>query len=279
MSDALSSFNNESEKITTINDLNWQEFIDVRRRFVDQHKEVINKNLGSFASDKLKQNLLGSVLMHVEEIHIKKDYMQSTKLRFSKNKIEIPKNLEILGDMIYGSETIQKGIFRINSTKARVRAATTLLYDMVEMRVDESKGKSMFKKNFDLIDTCETYKQLLKTFNTRIIPKNFIPMILAIEKIQNYEEKIVCTKAFVYLIPTLNRKILENTIFLAHTIAEKSKRFKQENHQMDIEGISTVMMPNIILGYDVPSDMNFVLTLVGFNKFIFKEFKNLIKID
>lgn len=266
-------------KVRSINDLSVDEQKSYITEYINENAGVISKNLGWLMPTKLKQNFIGSSLLKVHAIKSHARFMIRSNLSFSENPLEIPSNLHIIGEIILEKDFSQKGIFRINSTRARVRAAKTLLYDIMEKRIEIEKGKELFHKNFDLIDAAETYKQLLRGFNSTIISESYIPIILKIEKILDPEEKMICTRALIYSLPFLNRKILENHIYICYSIIEKIQSQGHPDEQMDIAGISSVMMPNIILKSKQNIAISEVLILVPFTKYLFLEFKNLIKVS
>lgn len=265
-------------KIRTINDLPIDEQEIYITKFINKNSKIIKKNLGFMMPVKLRKGIVGSMIMKIPEIITIERYMVLSDQRFSEGAILIPKSIHTAGNLILEKDFKQKGIFRVNSTKSRLRAAKTLLYEIVEERIDYEKGKRLFHKNFDLIDAAEIYKQLLREFNTTIVPEELLPMILKAQSITDAKEKEICTAALLFYLPYSNRKILESHVFMCYSIVEKVQERKMENFHMDISGISSVMMPNIFLKSSKNVAISDVLALVSFTKFLFREFKELIKI-
>lgn len=207
------------------------------------------------------------------------------------NNIVVPKHFNLISDIILNKPFDQNGLFSVNSTKQRLRTANSLLQDIVEHKVSEEKGKELFDRNFDLIDSCEVYKTLLRSFNCCIIPNGYINIIIKINSIHDNiinnnnnndnitDDKLILTKAMYYSLPFNNRNILESNVMLCYKICLKTSQMENKEKQMDLDGISIVMMPNLFLKKDKDIEIEKVLELVSFCKYFYKAFPEVCGIE
>lgn len=267
-----------ARKFTTINDLADGEADKERLLFIKKNSATIRKYLGVFGIIKLKKGFFARMFMRIPEIEFNKRYMSSTEVCFSQKQIYIPSTLAIASEMLLARPVIDKGVFRINSTQQRLKDAKSLLFDLAAQGGGTvvERGREILDENFDPIDIAEAYKQIIRGFNITVIPETLIPLIKRIEAIVNEKEKKRCTKALLYALPSINRQILENDVYLCYALLERMKRDKSNKEQMGIEGMGVVMMPNLFMKYDANLGIADVLVLVEFSKFLFKNFRELI---
>ncbi|KAL6121721.1 hypothetical protein NUSPORA_01306 [Nucleospora cyclopteri] len=255
-----------------INGMNYDEDTHYTQSYLKKNSGIINKYFGFIGSRRIKKSYFWSIFYEISEIQVYEKNLTCTKFKFCEENIYIPKTLDLISETILSKKFDKNGLFRVNSTKQRLRTASALLYDIVEQRVNVTKGKQLLDKNFDLIDCCELYKELLRSFNTTIIPKSYIDLIVRISDISNIDDKIICCKAIYYSLPKNNRSILESNIFVCYKICEKMEKSKTHLQQMDLDGISIVMMPNLFLEKDQDIEIEKVLVLVEFCKYFYSNF-------
>lgn len=264
------------EKILTMNDLNPDEIKEEKDIFTEQYWGTMRKYLGFMGALKLRQGFIGKLLLRVPEIKFNTRYLIGTKIGFSLKPIKIPGNLAIASEMLLQRPFINRGVFRINSTEQRLKDAKSLLFDLSEERVMVEYGKEILDKNFDPIDIAEAYKQMLRGFNTTVIPLTMVPIIKKIQNIANNEDKLCCTKAFLYALPPLNRRILENDVYLCYAVMGRMQMGITKKEHMGMDGMGVVMMPNLFMKTEAQLAIADVLLLVEFSKYLFKNFKELI---
>ncbi|KAI5152512.1 hypothetical protein ENBRE01_2886 [Enteropsectra breve] len=268
----------KENKTQTINDLKPEDQEQYRKKFINDSRETIKKHLGFLAAQKLKHSYIGELFLCAEEIEYKEAYLMHTDLSYTTDGLEIPGCLVVMGKILEDVNMSKGGVFRVNSTEARIKLVRTLVFDIVEKRVTMEDGLGKFKTDFSAIDAAEVFKKLLRSFNITVVPEVYLPLILEIQKIENEDEKKVCTRAFLLSLPPMNRCILENCVFLCYLILEKLKNEDQKEQHMDIDGVSVVMMPNLFLKSEKNEAIENILALVDFTKFIFKNFIDFIKV-
>ena len=266
-------------KLKTFNSLSKNDQIKERNDFINKHSDILSKHIGYFNGKKLKSTFWWDLVFTTEEIIIAHRNETICKFSFSEEGVSTPKQFDLIGKIIINKKFDQNGLFRVNSTKQRLRTANSLLQDIIEERVNEEKGLELFNKNFDLIDCCELYKVLLRSFNTTIIPNTFINIILKINEIEDENNKKICTKAMYYALPNNNRMILESNVMLCYRICVKTSTMTNADKQMDLDGMSIVMMPNLFLMKDQDIEIERVLDLVEFCKYFYRIFPEICKVD
>lgn len=260
----------------SINSIQQQKYL---KHFNSQNLSILKKYFGFCFINKINGNFLGTFFFNPEEIIIPEVNSISTDLRFSKDSFIIPKNINLISKIILKKKFDQDGVFRVNSTIQRLKTANSLLQDIVEERVNIDTGLELFDKNFDLIDSCELYKNLLRSFNTTVISNKYINMIMAIDQISDENTKLICTKAMYYSLPHNNRCILESNVYLCYEICLRINKMPENDKQMDLDGIAIVMTPNLILKKDEDIKIEKVLVLVNFCKYFYKNFPQICKLD
>lgn len=260
----------------SIDSIQQQKYLE---QFSNKNSSILKKHFGFYFINKINGNFLGNFLFNPEEIIIPKVNSTSTNFRFSKDSFTIPKNINLINEIILKKQFDQDGVFRVNSTIQRLKTANSLLQDIVEERVNIDTGLELFDKNFDLIDSCELYKNLLRSFNTTVISNKYIDMIMVIDQISDENTKLICTKAMYYSLPHSNRCILESNVYLCYEICLRINEMPENDKQMDLDGMAIVMTPNLILKKDEDIKIEKVLVLVNFCKYFYKNFPQICKID
>ncbi len=251
----------------------------VGKKYIDSKIDLLRKNINIGLMFKITKNVIFELFSPSEKIELIERFLVDTDFSFGEEKIKIPASLNLISEIIFDMDFVQAGLFRVNTTKQKIQTAISLLYDIIENRVDFNTGKQIFQKNFDMIDCCELYKELLRTFNTSIIPKAFLTALLKISEIENKEDKISCIKAIYYSLPATNRMILESNVFFCYQIVEATKNLETKAQQLDLNGLAIVMMPNLFLEEDRGVDIDKILILVDFTKFLYNNFKQIMVYD
>ncbi|KAI5169807.1 hypothetical protein PAEPH01_1014 [Pancytospora epiphaga] len=261
----------------TMSDLEEGEEDECKRGYIEAHKNIMLKHLGYSIFIFLRQGIFYRLLFPVESINCHSRFLRESPLSYSNKPLFIPGWLECAMRMLFIKDLRQHGIFRVNSTIQRVKDVQSIVNDIVEGRMEEHRGIRMLINNFDTIDIAETYKQLLRSFNTTVISYKYFSTIKAIQKIENESEKVICTRAFLYSLPSLNRAILESNARLVHILVAKMK-YELNNKQMNLEGMSKVMMPCLMLKSDDNIAIEDILVFAEFIHFLLKNFITLIRI-
>lgn len=258
----------------TINDLSVEDAHVYRDGYIYTHRNIITRCLGHTMPMLLCQGLFGRLFLSLEEVTCKEEYTACTAIRFSREPLRIPRILHYAEELLLRGDLTQRGIFRVNSTSTRISAVRALISDIVEGRVDAKDALDFAATHFDIIDFAETYKQILRSFNTTAIPSSCIPVIKAITRVADMADRRVCTRALFNALPSLNRAILENNIRLCRLIVAQATN----PQQMDMAGLSKVMMPCLILHADSQVAIEDILILAEFIRFLFTDFEDLIYI-
>jgi len=259
-----------------MNNLTQLEIEKEREEFIRNNYTVIRQYLGFFMPMKLERTIFGSWLLKVERIQFREDFMGVTTVCFSSKGLLIPKPLVIVGEVLKSLSFTSSGIFRENSTDTRLSAIKTFIWDITEGKITMKDGITKFIKNYDSVDAAETYKQVLRSFNTSVISVEYFPLLVNIQGIEDTTHKFLCVRAFLFSLPELNRRILEHAIYVCHLIVEKLENLKPAKKHLDIDGIAVVMMPIIFLRKKEDLSMENVLVIVEFTKYLFKNFVKLI---
>ncbi|ORD99179.1 hypothetical protein A0H76_1282 [Hepatospora eriocheir] len=269
-----------NKKLNLFNSFNDDQQKVIRELFFRDQKKVITEVIGSFNYGVLFPSSFGACFRSDNgAIEVVDKDLVSTNFRFSDNILEVPAQIDLLCRIIFTKKFNQKGLFKVNTVADKMKTARTLLYDILEGRVSEETGIGLFDKNFDLIDCCELYKLLLRSFNKTVIPLSFIKPIIEASKETDLEKKMIASKAIFYSLPTHNRKILESNIFLCYKICQITHSQENVKEQLDLDGLAIVMMPNLFLENENDFEIDSIIQLVSFAKFLFANIFDIMDFD
>lgn len=261
----------------SINDLTSLERSIFISKYTKTHSNVLNKYFSLVERSLLNNSFLNRIFHPNTELDTSKLHIVETEYRFSNRRITVPYEFHIVSDILLKSKLDRRGIFRVNGVPKNIASFIETVRAMADGRIDENIGRSMIESTFDLIDISESYKLLFKKLEKAVIPENMYKIAEKINNIRNKEEKEICTKAFLFSIPTVNRMILENCVFLCTEISNRLEK-NQEKEKMNLKGLSVVMMPNIMRLQIGNIDNMKVKVLSDFMVYVFENFKDFLKV-
>lgn len=264
-------------KYCSINDLTAFERELYVSKYIENHSKIIRKYFSLLERSFCKKSFLSWIFHSNPEINTARLTMTETEYRFSSNKITVPYEFHITSDILLRSDLDRKGIFRVNGVSRNIVSFLETIRSMSDGRIDETVGRSMIESTFDLIDVAESYKLLFKKLEKAVVPEDMYTMAEKIQAIEDSEEKKVCTKIFLFSIPTVNMMILENCVFLCTEISNRLEN-TQEKEKMNLRGLSVVMMPNLMRLRAERIDNMKVKELSDFMVYVFENFKEFIKV-
>lgn len=261
----------------TMNDLAWKELCDARMEHIEKNRMVLLEYMGWIEMAFLKQSFFGRIFMSIPEIKINECDRTLSNLRFSKNPISVPKILDFVSQLLVKNNLQVGGIFRVNSTKKRVETVIEIVKNIVDAKLPIRQGLDQLDRDFNIIDLAESYKALLKSLGSPIIPKKMIKMAIKVQKIENPDHKKTCVKAMIFSLPLSNRMVLENCIYVNSKISAKLRTIEAQD-KMNLEGLAIVMMPSLI--HPGAPDVYYadIKGLSDFVCYVFENFEDLLKV-
>jgi hypothetical protein len=286
----------------TINDLSEIELEKKRDEFIDENFEVLSKYFSKLDLQKIRNTFFSKLFGKNSEIKLDESLCECSEFRFSLNKINIPKNINLVCELLLKNKSHHDGIFRVNSLPENIKSFISTVKSIASGDIDREIGVKMIESTFDITDMAESYKVLFRKCGSPIFPDKFVKLAARTHKATVIEHKLLCIKAILFGLPKKNRMILENCVYCCSAILDKLDRldipgangkselkdgdekkvesFKFQNRrQMDILGLGVVMTPNLI-DFNI-SDLEFDLVkiLSEFICFLFEHFQDIIKID
>ncbi|WUR03522.1 Rho GTPase activating protein [Vairimorpha necatrix] len=258
----------EKKDMTTINDLEDIEFITYKKDFLNTHKTTIFNSLSYIEISKLNQTILGRWMYPV--VSFAKDDIKfwiATTLKYGQRNVFVPLNFYTLTETILSLDIKVGGLFRVRNSMATVKECVNMLEEGIYNRVSFKEIRDNLAENFNVIDLTTAFKEVLRSYKQTVIPESFLPIILKFSKLEDKNERLSLYHYLYLSLPKYNRHLLEATIYflyLVHDIATNDGKDYTTN--MDMEGISTVMMPNILLKNNNEVNLEEVSILVEFMK-------------
>lgn len=266
----------EQAEQKTINDLHPEQLKAYRSCFLDNNQDSIRKNLGVANMARLNYSMM-IFLSTPDEISIHEKYTAGSALCFSAKHIKVPTMLHVVANSLMAKNLAVGGIFRVNSTIQQVSAIKAAASQKVEAGEAHAHNATIDNiDDFDVIDLAETYKGLLRSYDTAVFPSSTLPIVLAIQAVTDSREKLTCCRALLNYLPSMNLRILEQNVYICSTIYEKNKNVKE---RMDMTGMSTVMMPCLFARSQDGIGNVDAMVLVSFSNYLFEVFKVAIMLD
>ncbi|ELA41358.1 uncharacterized protein VICG_01599 [Vittaforma corneae ATCC 50505] len=225
----------------------------------------------------LKQSLLGWVFRRLSTIRVSEYDMRPSHFRFSEHHLLIPGILHLASELLLGDTLEKTQIFRVNSTRQKIIDLMELLRRISASELSKQQGMTRLRAAFDVIDIAAVYKFLFSTFEDPVIPRQMIDIAIKIEQIQDEDDKMACTKAFIWSLPYTNRKILENCVYVCAKTTSKLKKL-DSSKKLSLPGLAVIMMPNLIKPHLNEPNWMGIKHLSNFVCYIFEHFKELIKV-
>lgn len=265
------------KRYITINDMLEDEQSRIKIEFINSHREILSKYIACMEISTLKQSLLGRTFRKLHEIKISEYDMMPSHFRFSEHHLLVPATLHLASELLIGDSFEKTQIFRVNSTKQKIEDLAELIRKIAAAELSRQQGMARLNANFDVIDIAAVYKFLFSAFEHPVIPQQMVEMAVKMEQIQNEDDKMVCTKAFILSLPYTNRKILENCVYVCAKVTSKLKK-TDTSKKLNLAGLAVIMMPNLIRPQFSEPDWMGIKQLSSFTCYVFENFKDLIKI-
>lgn len=265
--------------MTTINDLDDKEFLEYKKEFYDANFIVISNALSYIEISKLNQTFLGRLMYPI--VSFAKDDLKfwvSTNLKYGKRNIFVPIDFYTLTETILSLDIKVGGLFRVRNSLSTVKDCVNMLERYIFNRTPFDEVRDKLTETFNIIDLTTAFKEVIRNYKQTVIPDTFLPIILKCNKIEDKNERLKLYHYLYLSLPKYNRHILEATIFflyLIHDIATNEGEDYTTN--MDMEGISTVMMPNILLKKENDVSLDEVSILVDFMKEFILNFSTIVR--
>lgn len=267
----------ESQKIWSINDLPDSEQPGIANELVDNKRRILQNHISWIDISVLKGTFCSWIFGKMKEVSLPATELELTSLRFSTNRIRVPRIIEFTGRLMIENELENPELFRINSTKEKVEELTGLIDRVVHAQISAQQGIHQIMEEFTMVDIAEAYKALFKRLDTPVIPKQMVKMLIRVEGVDNPEEKIVCSRALMFSLPPLNRRILETCIFVCTRVAEKLKNLGSLK-SMSLSGLAIVMMPNLLPAEAITDNYSSVKEITDYMCYVFENFERLTSI-
>lgn len=263
---------NNRERFRTINELSPEEQIDARRRYVSSNHCTIRRHIGFFGRERLKNSFIGTLFQGKIESRFGEGFLVRSECCYSMTGICIPVQLDLVTQAFMKSNLKVNGIFRVNSVQEILQNFQSIVEKVVSGEMVMGDGLEIILSTFDVLDIAESYKAMFKIFSPPIIPVPFVRIAITISDIDNVEEKMVCTKAFVYGLPSQNRKLLENCVFMCNYLY-RDLETQKNTRQMNLLGISMSMMPNLFNPRQYVNDVGTLKKMSEFLLFVFLHYR------
>lgn len=141
----------------------------------------------------------------------------------------------------FGLRTV--GIFRVSSSKKRVR----------QLREEFDRGGQItLTMDTGVHDVATLLKEFFRDLPEPLIPKDIQPALLAIHKIPNAQEKLLCLQRIMQLLPLINRDTMYVLLQFLGLVAENAEDKKETDgtvnsgNKMDTTNLATLFAPNLL---------------------------------
>lgn len=268
--------------LRTINGLGDCDFEIYKENFFNHYDGLIKKHFGPLERFKLKQGRLARVFFGHEPLKLScKFEWVATRLNYGKDgELFVPRNFYILTETVLSLDCRVGGVFRVRNSMMTVKECVKVLNMCVEKNLSYEEARDLLVQDFNVIDLTTAFKEIIREYSTTIIPDDLIDVMSKISKVEDREKQIVLCQMLFISIPKPNRHVLEATIYFLYVIHDiATDRGVNYRNNMSMEGISTIMMPNLILKPHNELDLEQVGVLVNFMKVFFENFGTIIQLD
>jgi hypothetical protein len=267
-----------SPKIDTINDLEDKDYIEYKKEYFISNENVIRKYFGYLDLAKLNQTFLGKFIFPIDKLA--KDgsnFWVSSGLKYGKKNLFVPVDFYTLTETVLSLDVRVGGIFRVRNSLVTVKECVDMLEAEISNRSFFSEIRDRLAENFNVIDLTTAFKEVVRNYKHTTIPENLLGIVLKLSHIDDEVDRLVLYHYFYLSLPKFNRHLLEAIIFflyLIHDIATDDGANYEDN--MNMEGISTVMMPNLLLKNYNDIGLEQVPLLVNFMKEFILNFPKIV---
>lgn len=278
--EALGSFFKKDLK--TINGLKDDEFETYSRNFFDYYDRLMKKYFGVLERFKLRQGRFARVLFGHEALKLSSKFeWVATRLSYGKEgELLVPRNFYLLTETVLSLDCKVSGIFRVRNSIMTVKECVRVLNMCVERNIPYEEARRILIRDFNVIDLTTAFKEVIRGYSSTIIPDGLFEVMSKISRVENKKDQIILCQMLFISIPKPNRHVLEATIYFLYAIHDiATDRGLNYRNNMNMEGISTIMMPNLILKPHNELDLEQVGVLVNFMKVFFENFGTIIQLD
>lgn len=278
--ESLGSFFKRTLK--TINGLEDDEFEVYKRECFMHHDGLARRHFGALERFRLRQGKFARMLFGHEAVQLEPGVeWVATRMSYGRDAdLLVPRNFYILTEAVLSLDCRVSGIFRVRNSMITVKECVNTLNKCVKRSMSYEEARDLLVGKFNVIDLTTAFKEIIREYSTTIIPDNLIDVMFKISKVCCKKEQIALCQMLFISMPKPNRHILEATIYflyVIHDIATDKGTNYRDN--MNMEGISTIMMPNLILKPHNELDLEQVGVLVNFMKVFFENFRAIIQVD
>ncbi|KAF9761837.1 Rho-GTPase-activating protein LRG1 [Nosema granulosis] len=265
--------------LRTINDLEEDEYLSYREEYYNTNKELIKKYLNLFDTVQLKQNFWGRTFFHMSDLADDKDvFWVSSSLKYGMKNVFVPIDFYTLTETVLTLDCRVRGIFRVRNSMITVKECVNMLEVELKNRTSFKDIRNKLAENFNVIDLTTAFKEITRNYKTTVIPENCLKIIFKCFDTKDKAERLILYHYLYISLPKFNRHILEATIYFLYLIHDLATNGgKEYENNMNMEGISTVMMPNLILKENNNVSLDQVPLLVEFMVEFIANFPNITK--
>lgn len=269
------------EKFPTVNDLDDKESIEYKNNYYKDNVNIIRTYLTNLDLQILNHTFIGKLFScNKYDAKMNSELWVYTDLRYGLKSIFVPIDFFTLTETVLSLDCEVCGIFRVKNSVTTVEECISMLEEEIKNRTNFEDIRNRLAENFSVIDLTTAFKALVRNYEYSVIPDNFIDLIYKMGDIESKYDRMIVFHYFFVSLPKFNRYLLEATIYflyLIHDIATKNG--KDYNNNMNMEGISTVMMPNLLLKDIKNVSLNKVPILVKFMKEFILNFPLIVKLN
>ncbi|KAH9412285.1 Rho GAP domain-containing protein [Ordospora pajunii] len=271
-----------SRDVRTVNGLGDEDFEVYRSIFFWHYDDLLKKYFGRFQRFRLRQSKLARMFFEYKAFRESTEWEGvSTSFRYGDDaELFVPRNFYILTETILSLDCKVDGIFRIGNSIEVINECVGIINECVDNNVSYEDAKQCLASRFSVIDMATAFKQVLREYPTTIVPEELMDTMLVISKVGNSEDQLVLCRMLFLAMPKPNRHVLEATINFLYTVHDIStNKGTDYEGKMNIEGISRIMMPNLVLKSHNQVDLDNIETLVNFMKMFFENFAQIVCLD
>jgi hypothetical protein len=265
----------------TVNSLEDEDFDVYFDSFFARHNALIRKNLTLLEIYKTKQGFLARLFCTFRPITPCDGQWEPTKLTYGKRgSLHVPRDFCYLTETILSMDCRERGIFRTKDSASTVKQCIGVLQECIGTGRTFEETSTLLKRKFNVIDLTTAFKELLRLYDATVIPAELIGIMYKIARLADEEDQIVLCHLIFICIPKSNRHVLEATIYFLYAIHDIATNGGTDyKNNMNMEGFSTIMMPNLILRSNLTLNLEQVNLLVKFMKIFIMHFERIVQPD
>ncbi|AFM98289.1 RhoGAP domain-containing protein [Encephalitozoon hellem ATCC 50504] len=268
--------------LRTVNGLDDKDFEVYRSSFFDYYDDLIRKYFGTFEIFKLRQGRFARMFFSHEMLKLSSKYeWVVTRLSYGKEgELMVPRNFYILTETVLSLDCKVGGIFRVRNSITTIKECVETINMCVRRNLSYGEARRILVRDYNVIDLTTAFKEILREYSSTIIPESLIDTMFKIAKVESREDQIILCQMLFISMPKTNRHVLEAMIYFLYVIHDiATDKGKNHKDNMNMEGISTIMMPNLVIKPHNELDLEQVGVLVNFMKMFFGNFAAIIQLD